>query len=173
MPHLLPSVFGSLVGKILPHRTYWAAKLSTGAWVCELDHRDDLSHGTRRSFDWSLDLVDTGDVLKITELWLFCPPSRLSPLGSTARLPITEPGTAFQFTFSRVDAFGAWGKTIQHRIIGRVIDKARGECEYVVYDGEVGGMSTPMTNNVYDFQGWREGIPRLGPLNVEVLGLRL
>lgn len=171
--HIIPSVLGSLIGRFLPDRPYWAAKLSSGTWVCELDERYDVARGAKRPFDWTLDLVDTGDVLKITELWLFCPPGPQSPLGSTMRLPITEPGTAFQCKVGMVDAFASWQKTVQHQIIGRIIDKAMGTCEYVVYDGVLGIMSTPMINSVYNFVSWREGIPSLGRLNLDVLGLRL
>lgn len=167
------SVLGATVGKILGDRAYWAARLSDGSWRSELDTRHEIRTGTVRPFDWSLDLVDTGDVLKIRELWLFCPPNRLSPLGNTARLPIVEPGTAFQFKVGNLFAVGASGRNKAAQIIGRIDDKVSGACTCFIWDEELRAMGQPWQTNVNDFGTWRDGIMPIGELDLRVLGVKL
>jgi hypothetical protein len=167
----IPSVLGSVIGKIFPNRSYWAVKLSTGKWCCELDTRFDA--GIARPFDWTLDLVDTGDVEKIKELWLFCPPSPGNPLGSTARLPIVEPGTAFQFKVASLHALGASERWVESQIIGRVEEKETQACTCFIWDAPLRLMSTPYTTTLQQFGSWREGIAPIGALSHTVLGLRL
>lgn len=169
---LITSVLGSVVGIFLPDKAYWAAKLSTGKWVCELDSRYEIRSGQKRPFDWTLDLIDTGDIKKIRELWLFCPPNPANPFGQTARLPITEPGTAFQFKVANVDAFGGWGKSLASQVIGRVVDKHEQTCECFVWDAGLNALGTYNTT-ITHFGSWRDGIAPQQHLSHEVLGLSL
>jgi hypothetical protein len=99
--------------------------------------------------------VATGDCKDIIELWLFCPPSQTSPLGNTARLPITQPGSAFQFKIATHDTAGIGGpglRTLQAHIIGRV-DDAEGNCTCFIYDPVQDGLLTPETPIYGPLQG--------------------
>lgn len=127
-------------------RSYWAAKLNTGEWVSEARFVHDWRKGTQRRIDWMDDIAAAGDCKRITELWLLCPPSRTSPLGNTARLPITRPGSAFQFKIATSDnaIIGPGTRTQQAHIIGRVDDDA-GNCTCFAYDSVEGGLITPET----------------------------
>jgi hypothetical protein len=165
---MIKSVLGATIGRLFGDRAYWAAKLQDHRWISELDQR------MGRSFDWTLDAVDTGDVLKIKELWLFCPPNSVSPLGNTARLPITEPGTAFQFKVASVDGFlDGMERKVESQIIGRVDDKATGACTCFIWDAQLRVLSTPWQSNIHSFGSWREGIAKIGALSPQVLGVRL
>src|SRR5438045_1897656 len=107
MSKFVTTALGAIINPFVIHHAVWAVKLSTGKFLSERDmvwdslqreHGADGIFPTRpnkRPFDWTLDLVQTGDVRKIRELWLVCPPNPHSPFGNTARLPIVEPGTAF------------------------------------------------------------------------------
>lgn len=179
-------------------RSYWAVKLNTGEWLCEARVKTDLYNGRERHFDWSNDLVANGDVLKITQIWLLCPPSQTSPLGNTAYLTITEPGTAFQFKVAAVDSnITATSRQAIAHVIGKVINKETGDCECFIWDEVQQGLITPETqiydpitrgikrgkegtpvyagkNNVYDFHSWNPGsIAHLGRLELRTLGVRL
>ena len=170
---IVTSVLGSMVGLLLPDRPYWAVKLSTGKWACELDTRKDARiPGGVRTFDWTLDLVDTGDIARVRELWLFCPPNPMHPMGQTARLPIVDPYSCFQMKVGMVHAFGASDRYMASQIIGRVTNKVEGDCECFVWDAELNAMGT-WNSNVYRMGSWREGIAPQGDLSFEVLGLRL
>lgn len=165
---LITSALGATIGRLFGDRAYWAAKLQDNRWLCELDTRNG------RPFDWTLDAVDTGDVLRIRELWLFCPPNAISPLGNTARLPITEPGTAFQFKVASLDGFlDGMERRIESQIIGRVDDKSTGACTCFIWDAQLKVMSQPWQSNIHRFGSWREGIAKIGALSPEVLGVRL
>lgn len=179
---MVTSFLGSLVAPFLIDEAFWAVKMQDGRFLSERDTVRDgnllegdlpLHRASKRPLDWTLDLVSTGDVLKIKELWLLCPPSLGNPLGQTARLPIVEPGTAFQFKVGYVD--GNPGGTLRsraHQLIGRVIDKESGTCECFLWD--VGLQKLGMWNtSVYDFQSWRPEVAHVGALALDVLGLRL
>lgn len=130
--------------------SYWAAKLNTGEWISEARFVHDWRKGEERHIDWMDDIVATGDSQRIAELWLLCPPSKTAPLGNTARLPITRPGSAFQFKIATHDTplAGPAIHTQQAQIIGRV-DDADGNCTCFVWDLIEGGLLTPETC-VYD-----------------------
>ena len=171
---VVTSILGATVGKFMSDRSYWAAKLDTGKWVSELDTRVDAKFREGfRPFDWVLDLLATGDVRRIKELWLFCPPNALNPLGTSARLPITERGTAFQIKGGVVLALGASGQRTTYQLIGRVDDKVSGNCTYFAWDAKLNGMTEPLHTSIYDFKPWREDILPLCHLNLDVLGVGL
>lgn len=137
-------------------RSYWAAKLNTGEWVSEARMVHNWRTGEQRHLDWYLDIVATGDHQRVQELWLLCPPSRTSPLGNTARLPIVRPGSAFQFKIATHDSpiIGDGVRTLQAHIIGRV-DDAEGNCTCFIWDPVQDGLLTPETP-IYDpLQGVR------------------
>jgi hypothetical protein len=179
-------------------RSYWAVKLDTGEWVSEARVKTDLYKGEERHFDWSNDLVANGDVARIKELWLLCPPSKTSPLGNTARLVITEPNTAFQFKVATADSnFAATSRTVQAHIIGKITNKETGACECFIWDSVQEGLITPDTKifdasepdfvkknkygfpilagktNVYNFHSWRDGIAPLGRLELNTIGAKI
>jgi len=179
-------------------RSYWAVKLNNGTWISEARTHIDLYKGIERPYDWSNDLVANGDVAKIRELWLLCPPSTTSPLGNTARLDISEPYTAFQLKVGTVDSnLTASSRTVQAHIIGKVINKENGDCECYIWDYMQDGLITPNTliydplakdhierdekgrpiyagrTNVYHFHSWRGAIAPLGLLELGTLGVRL
>jgi|SRR5581483_1559422 len=174
-------------------RSYWACKLTNGRWISEAHRKVDLYHGTERLPDWTGDLVETGLVRDIAELWLLCPAGHVSPTGNTARLPIKEPGTAFQFKVGTYDTnFGEEGRTLQGHIIGRVTNKETGECECFIWDDVQRALYTPETTrevynskigmtlevypcrtSVYNFHSWHDRVAHIGRLGHEVLGLQL
>lgn len=157
-------------------RSCWAVKLSDDTFLSELDTKFDLRVAGRRQFDWALDLCDTGDILKVTSLWLFGPPSPAFPAGQTRFLTIEEPGTAFQFKVANVDVMGAWGKTTINQIIGKVTDKESGACTCWIWDG-VRQQIQEYQSSIYHFGSWRrEGpsqVAEIGALSHEVMGFRL
>lgn len=151
-----PDIIKNLLGMPLQRitRSYWAVKLNRGGdtaeWVSEARMSFDFRRGTHQPIDWMNDLVGTGDCKYIKELWLFCPPSKTSPLGNTARLPIEREMSAFQFKIATHDApiIGAGIRTLQAHIIGRVEDD-EGNCTCFAYDPVEDGLLTPETH-VYD-----------------------
>lgn len=178
-------------------RSYWAAKLNTGEWVSEARTVHDWRKGEQRQIDWMDDIVATGDCNKIVELWLFCPPSPTSRFGNTARLPITRPGSAFQFKVATHDTAGIGGpgtRTLQAHIIGRV-DDAEGNCTCFIYDTVQDGLLTPETpiydhlqgtkqdghgnlmyagkTNVNHFHSWRPSLAPIGQLALDRIGVTL
>ncbi len=184
MPNFVETALGAVLHPFMIDYPVWAVKLSTGKFLSERDMVwDELQREVgaggfkrgiepgKRPFDWTLDIINNGDWKKIKELWMVCPPNPYSPLGNTAKLFITEPGTAFMFKTRHLSI--GFGKPEYHLIIGRVTDKITGDCEYFAYDCLLNGMTVLMQNNVYNFQSWRPEIGRIGPLALDVLGLHL
>lgn len=167
---LIVSKGKSLVGQFLRNRAYWAVKLKDGSWVCELDPVTNFRRAEQRTLDWSLDIVGTGDVKRIDELWLFCPRSKTSPGGNTARLKITEPGTAFVLKVGHVSIERRQATAV---MIGRVENKLTGDCVCFIWDSVMKAMSQPWYSNVYHLGTWREGVAPLGRLAFDVVGLDL
>jgi len=179
-------------------RSYWAAKLNTGEWVSEARFVHDWRKGEKRRIDWMDDIVATGDCKRITELWLLCPPSGTSPMGNTARLPITRPGSAFQFKVATHDTAGIGGpgrRTQQAHIIGRV-ENADGDCTCFIWDPIQDGLLTPESKiydtqtghirvdvegaaifagktNVNRFHSWRPSLAPIGQLALDRIGVTL
>ncbi len=202
---------GYPIGHSEPDRAYWAIKLNDGRWLCELDQvdaridkivtQDNPFTGLRdgigmtmekRNLDWTLDICSTGDWAYITELWMICPPTHVSPAGNTARLPISPAGTAFQFKVGVLDSnFGESLRRPLAQIIGRVTNQETGDCECHVFDYGAGALIVhengkdneghpiygPWKTNVYNMSSWRPQIPGqpsvapIGRLSFDVLGL--
>lgn len=155
-------------------RSWWAVKLDTDEWLCEARIHTDLYTGKERHYEWYEDLVANDDVRRIKELWLLCPASPYSPMGNTARLPITEPHTAFDFKLAHATSnFVTTWRTSEAHIIGRVDDKATGACTCFIYDNKYSVLSQPYKTNIHNFGRWRESSPLLGELAVEKMGVRL
>lgn len=146
-----------------PARSHWEVVLTSGKVITENKLVLDFRRGGYRQIDWALDLNSTGDLLKIKELRLICPD------GQTARLEITEPGTAFQFKHKSIESSGF--NCIEAQCIGRVTNKEDGTCECWIYDRFKGLI--PYNSNVYNFGMWRDGLMPLTKLSQEVMGLRL
>lgn len=167
---------GSIISPMLMSKSCWAVKLSDDTFLSELDSRFDLAHAGYRPFDWTLDLIDTGDILKVKELWLFAPPSANHPFGMSRFLTIEEPGTAFQFKVANVDVMGAWQKTMVNQIIGKVTDKQSGACSCWIWDC-VRQEIQEYKSSIYAFGSWRaDGVGQIAPigrLSHEVMGFRL
>lgn len=155
-------------------RAYWAARLDNNEWICEARLHIDLYKGTERHFEWYEDLVCNGDCMRVRELWLLCPPNTLSPGGNTARLPIPEPGTAFNFKVASVSSnlVETW-KTQEAHVIGRVDNKITGDCTCFIWDERYKMLCAPFQSNIHNFGTWRESLPPRGPLAYEKLGVKL
>ena len=155
---IIVSKLGSNIGALLRNRSYWAVKLRDGTWLSEVDlcpqYRPETPY-----YDWSLDLVGTGDVARIRELWLFAPPNRLSPLGNTAVLFFRpdEHNTAFQL---HVTGYNTSGRVATSQIIGRVIDKATGDCIAHIWDAKNKVMVVNWETNINTFKRWEEEVAK-------------
>lgn len=154
-------------------RSYWAIRLKNDVWMCEARIADiDVRLGKERFYDWSKDVVDTDLVEQIEELWLLCPPNKVSPLGNTARLPITQPRTAFQFKVGSASSnLAETHRQVEAQIIGRVIN-SDGDCECFVWDDFYQCMTELWKTNVDRMGTWRSGLPPRGQLSHEALGLK-
>lgn len=182
---------GYPIGSPDPDRSYWAVKLNNGKWLCELDQVNDLQRG-KRNLDWTLDIASTDDWAYVTELWMICPPTAISPTGNIARLPISPAGTAFQFKVGVMDSnFGESLRRPLAQIIGRVVNQETGDAEAWVFDYGAGALLVhdngkdrdghiiygPWKTNVYRMGSWRPNIPGtpqvapIGRLSFDVLGL--
>jgi len=180
---LVSSLFGSVIGLFLPDRPYWAVKLHSGKWLSELDmvrdewQREDEEDGKtvkgkKRPLDWTLDLVSTGDVRRIAQLWLFCPPNPFYPRGQSDFLEITRPGTAFQLKVRHLHAWGNTGASslMASELIGRVDDPISGACTCKVWDSQMNVMGN-WSSSIYDMGSWRDGVSPLHALDLDVQGL--
>ncbi len=164
-------------------RPHWKVVLTTGKEVSErgIVFRDGI-----RTIDWTLDLVTTGDILKVKEIWLmfshelphFTSIERGNPVHqridgkiSSAVIPVKEAGCVFQMKIKSLDGFGATGETFECQIIGVVRDKATGECHCYIWDRVMGLIA--YKTSIYDFGTWREGIAPLSNISHAVVGLRL
>jgi len=149
---------------------YWRVVLSTGRSLTKHQSVWDQMFGKWRELDWTLDLLATGDILKIKELHLIYPGFRRS-----VSLCITEPGTAFQFCrqAKSVDmSTGLLMDNVEAQVIGRVTDKENGLCEGYIWD-RVNGLIGYEDVSIYEFPSWRSGLMPPGRLALDVLGVRL
>ena len=155
-------------------RAWWAVRLKGDEWVCEARTHTDPYTGQERHFEWYEDLVQNDDVKDIIELWLFCPPNHLSPLGNTARLPIIEPFTAFNFKIAHATSnFIETWRGCEAHIIGRVDSKATGDCTCLIWDEKYQMLTQPWQTNIHNFGSWRSDLAPRGPLAFEKMGVRL
>jgi hypothetical protein len=170
---LVSSLLGAPLAPYFTSTACWAVKLSTGDFLSERDSvKDEKYPGGIRAFDWTLDMVATGDWRKIRELWLLCPPSPGNPLGQGAQLIIERPGTAFQLKVGFVHGGASAEQGTACQLIGRVYDPYSGQCSVFAWDNEMQQLVQFQTS-VYDFVPWRPEIGRLHGLSHDTLGLSL
>jgi hypothetical protein len=144
-------------------RSYWQVILTTGRIWSELDTINDPTRG-KRPLDWHLDLVATGDVARIAELWL------QSPAGPVA-LKITEPNSAWILNTNITS--NIYGTETVAQTIGRVDDKETGLGVAFIWDASVQQMFKDEKACVRNFGAWRPGICAPGALNLTAVGLAL
>lgn len=174
---------GYPIGNREPGCSYWAIKRNDGTWLCELDPVSRLAGP--QHLDWTLDIASTDDWKHITELWMICPPTPLSPTGNAARLPIEIPGTAFQTKVGMVQStIGESTKGCKAQIIGRVDDFETGAATCFVFDYTLPGMIANWQTHIglerQPAMGlWRPNLPGqpsfapIGRLSLPVLGIHL
>jgi hypothetical protein len=159
------------ITRLSQNRSYWRVHLTTDKTVTEGQFSFDFTRGSRNII-WLEDIVGSGDNRNIRDITLCTPEGDIT-------LPITEPYTAFQFQMGTISLFG--GERIPNaQIIGRLNNKETGECTCVIWDvqGEEqpdGSMKHLFVNHittVRNFTSWRGGIPSIGRLNYEMVGLR-
>lgn len=167
----LKSAFGSIISTMMVPYSFWVVKLDNGKLLSERDTVNDFIKDGKRPIDWTLDLITTGDIYRVKELWLICPPNPGNPTGQTARLPITIPGTAFQFKVANMDVMGAWGKTRAAHVIGRVDHPETGDCTVFAWDDELRALIAPYQTNIHEFKTWRDSIASPRHISMPVLGL--
>lgn len=148
-----------------PVTSFWEVELMSGKTLNERETKTDLLKGVTRLVDWSLDLVATGDVLKIKQLRMYCPD------GQVYSLDITEPGTAFQLKVGNV-MIGGLGRGLIAQVIGKVTDKENGDCDCYVWDWRRKD-AFPWQSNVYNMGTWSSSIMPIGALAFNVLGIDL
>jgi len=149
---------------------YWRVVLITGKMLTKYQTVWDQMLTRKRELDWTLDLIGTGDILKIKRLELVYPGFNRSVV-----LQITEPGTAFQFCRQAKGMDMGTGQlvdSVEAQIIGRVYDKINGLCEGYIWD-RVNGLLQYDEVQINAFPSWREGLTPPGALNLDVLGLRI
>lgn len=159
------------ISRLAQGRSFWQVKLTTGKTVTEGQVSFDLIRGPRNVI-WLEDICGSGDNRHIREITLCTP-------GGDITLPITEPYTAFQFQMGTVAFFG--GEKIPNaQVVGRVNNRETGECTCAIWDvqGEEQADGTRKhlfvdhKTTVRAFASWRGGIPDIGTLAYEMVGLR-
>lgn len=161
----------TLGNAIDPSMSHWTVLLSTGKTRSERELIPTLRAGMRgvRPLDWTIDLVSTGDIYRVKEISLNCPDGR------KATLEIIEPGTVFQLKTRSLNFLGASSNPLEYQVIGRVLDKASGQCECFIWDYHPNGPEHLLAyrSNIYQFGSWRDNIMPLGVLAHDVQGFRL
>ena|SRR2546421_5542732 len=176
------------IGEVLrPQRPWWKVVLTTGKEVSEHDvvFRDGI-----RPVDWTLDLISTGDIYKVTEIWLMFPQElsyhtrvergnpiqqRINGKVGSAVIPIKERGCVFQMKVKTLDRFmGKGADTFECQIVGAVGDKETGECHCYIWDRVMGLIAYKSTvYNPPGFGTWRDGIAPINNISHAVVGLDL
>jgi hypothetical protein len=137
-------------------KSYWAVRLKDNrGWLQECD-----------GVDWTDDLVGSGDIKHVEELWLFCPPNPWSPRGNTARIPIPVAGRAFQFKGASIDfsmAGNVIDKRVEYQIIGRIDEPKTQECVCFIYDYRLEMMFANYHTHLNTFGNWRAEFQRQYP----------
>lgn len=150
--------------KTYPASSYWEVTLSTGKVLSERQLCIDPLRGARH-LDWTLDLVSTGDVAKITQIALYT-------AEGVVALSIDYPQRAFQFKRAGVQF---WGDMIANQmtaqIIGRIEEPASGRCRCYIWDALERRLYRDIVTTVQAFAAWRPGVQAPGKLAQEVVGL--
>lgn len=161
----------SSISRLAQGRSYWQVKLTTGKSITEGQFAFDFTRGTRNII-WLEDICGSGDNRNIRDITLCTPEGDIT-------LPITEPYTAFQFQMGTISLFG--GERIPNaQVVGRLNNSETGECTCAIWDvqgeeqpdGSVKHLFVDHLTTVHNFASWRGGIPNIGRLNYEMVGLR-
>ncbi len=162
----------SHLAALLTGRAFWGIEVENGGWYTQLHHLVDVAAAQERELRWYDDLVATSDVLRIKELWLFCPRSKETPWGAECGLKITEKGTAFHCAGRAINVGTGRGYPT-FTLVGRVNDKDTGACELYVWDALVRRCYHHYANVREEITQWREGGPLVGRLALDRVGLRI
>lgn len=155
-------------------QSYWRVILDTNRAWSQLDMvydplRGDPEKKYQRSLEWHEDLVATGDVRRIRELWLH------TPIGDAA-LRVSESGTAYQLNAAGllmdICSTGG-GRQRDAQIIGRVDHKETGRGVAYIWDVHTRQLYKDEQASVLHFTGWRPGIADLGELAWRHMGVAL
>jgi hypothetical protein len=173
----------TVANAVKPQRPWWECTLTTGKTISE---RGFVLRDGIKPVDWSLDLVTTGDIFKVKEIWLMFP-NDLTQVTciekgndihqvqqgkfSSAVLPVKERGCVFQMKIKTLDGFGANTSTFECQIIGAVGNKETGDCHCYIWDRELGLVA--YKTSIYNFGSWREGIAPINNISHSVVGLNL
>lgn len=166
-----------------PQRPHWEVVLTTGKTISE--HGIVLRDGIR-PIDWTLDLVSSGDIFKVKEIWMMFPQElsyhtriekgnplhqRINGKVGSVVIPIKERGCVFQIKVKSLDGFGSNTSTFEFQLIGAVGDKETGDCHCYIWDRKLGLVA--YKTSIYDFGTWREDIAPLHHISHSVVGLNL
>lgn len=170
---------------IHPSLPHWEVILLTGKKLTENMPVFDSVRGVR-AIDWSLDLVTTGDILKIKEAYLVFPSplqgmtvvqrnsniiARQAFKGDRICIPVTEKNCVFQMKIKSLDGIGSSVGTFECQMLGNVTDKETGACTCYIWDRLMGLVA--YTTSIYAFGTWREGIAPISNISHAVVGINL
>lgn len=170
----LSSSLNALADILDPTQAYWTIKLKSGKVWSEHSLVTTNKAGQKgfRLLDWGDDIVSTGDVHKVTEIRMHCPDG-----GPDAVLEIADGMEPFQFKARTINMLGAGGNNLEYMVIGRVTDKATGECECFIWDyrptPEMTSHLLAFQTNIHNFGSWRDTVTPVGALSLDVQGFRL
>jgi hypothetical protein len=154
-------------GKLLRGESYWSVVLTSGKTITEGELSFDFLRGTR-SIDWYLDIASTEDCKRIKEITLHTPVENI-----TLAIPGTPPEPYCVFQLKRGTKLLNTGANVANaHIIGRVDDKATGDCTVVIWDAIERRTYTHITN-IHNFSAWREGVCSVGAIAYQYMGVRL
>lgn len=186
----LRTSLATMSNAINPQKPYWKVVLNNGK---EISERGIVVRDGIRPIDWTLDLVSTGDIYKVKEVYLMFPQElsyytrirngnpihqRVNERIGSAVIPVKERGCVFQIKVKTLDRFMGTGMdTFEYQLIGVVGDKMTGLCRCYIWDRKMGLIA--YETSVYDpprgigFGTWRDGIAPLHHISHSVVGLDL
>jgi hypothetical protein len=182
---MLRTSLATLGNAINSQRPWWKVVLTTGKEISEkgMVFRDGI-----RPIDWTLDLIASGDINKVKEIWLMFPQElpyhtriengnpirqRIDGKIASAVIPVKERGCVFQMKIKTLDGTiaGMNSGTFECQIIGAVGNKETGECHCYIWDAKMGLIA--YKTSIYNFGTWREGIAPIHNISHSVVGLNL
>lgn len=163
----------SSIHHIARGQSYWKVFLTSGKEVSEVGTKVEFVHdqetgkpvARKRQIQWYDDIVASGDARRIKELCLVTPDGEV-------RLPIIEPYSAFQLHRGTMLPFTG-ERLCNMQLIGRVDNKETGDCTACIWDAIEQKLYTDVLTTVFDFCAWREGVAKVGTINLDVVGVRL
>lgn len=161
------STLEALARLIDPREAYWSVIMHNGRSWSEHSLVPTLRAGQKgaRLLDWGDDLVSTGDVKKVHILRMHCPNSNIYSL------EIPEDKAPFQFKIRSLHMLGDDGAPLEAMVIGRA-DRSTGECDCFIWDYRKSDI-VAYQSSIFNFGSWRDSIPAIGALSLEVQGFRI